>query len=115
VGPQIDDWVKLPSLVPQSVGADELLGRIIHIDHFGNCITNFTVVDVPDPDASDLQLKDTTVKTFRRFFAEESDDGESVFAYWGSAGFLELAVRNGSAAKALNAHVGDRVSATIKK
>ena len=115
LGPQIDDWVKLPSLVPNSVGADELFGRIIHIDHFGNCVTNFTVVDVADPDGSDLKIKDRSVRSFRRFFAEERDDGEAVFAYWGSAGFLEVAVRNGSAAKALNAHVGDGVSVRIRK
>jgi S-adenosylmethionine hydrolase len=56
-----------------------------------------------------LRLKGRVVKSFRRYFAEETAGRDKLFAVWGSAGFLEIAATNDSAAKLLNARRGDEV------
>lgn len=96
-GAEIDDAVRLPSL--------ETPLRIIHIDRFGNCVTNIT----RGADKS-LVINGQTISEFRRFYGEGDD--ESLFAIRGSAGFLEISVNGGSAAKILGARRGDEISFT---
>src|ERR1700736_6342698 len=40
LGPTIQDPIRLESIRCESLADGTLTGRIIHIDHFGNCITN---------------------------------------------------------------------------
>ena len=96
-GSLIDDAVRLPSL--------ETPLRIIHIDRFGNCITNITRERMPSE--TSVVINGRTISEFRQFYGER--DEESLFAIWGSAGFLEISVNGVSAAKALNARRDDRV------
>jgi S-adenosylmethionine hydrolase len=94
----IDDEVRLPSL--------ETPLRIIHIDRFGNCITNIT----RDLSPGEIVVKGKTISEIRQFYGEGDD--RSLFAIWGSAGFLEISVNGGSAAKVLGAARGDEISFT---
>ena len=95
-GAEIDDAVRLPAL--------ETPLRIIHIDRFGNCVTNITQAE------KSLVINGQTISEFRQFYGE--GDRESMFAIMGSAGFLEISVNGGSAAKLLGAKRGDAVSFT---
>jgi len=95
-GAEIDDAVRLPSL-------DAPL-RIIHIDRFGNCVTNITRAE------KSVVINGRTISESRQFYGE--GDHESLFAIMGSAGFLEISVNGGSAAKVLGAKRGDAVSFT---
>jgi S-adenosylmethionine hydrolase len=56
-----------------------------------------------------LQLGSMRVKSFRSYFAEDTGSQDKVFGIWGSAGFLEIAAANDSAASLLNAKRGDPV------
>jgi len=96
-GPEINDAVRLPSL-------DTPL-RIIHIDRFGNCITNITRELLPSD--TSVVINGQTITEFRQFYGE--GDKESLFAIWGSAGFLEISMNGGSAAKLLSAKRDDLV------
>jgi len=49
-----------------------------------------------------------TIKSVRKFFSD-AKDGEKLFAIWGSAGLLEIAAQNRSAAELLKARRGDVV------
>lgn len=115
-GPRITDEVRLRSLSPVKRNA-KLEGRIIHIDRFGNCVTNFTRADLPD--AKRLLVKRRVVEAFRQFYGDEersknkSKAESELFAIWGSAGFLELSVNRGSAAALLKAKRGDPVIASL--
>jgi S-adenosylmethionine hydrolase len=117
LGPQIEDAVRLPSLSPVKRRDGKVEGRIIQIDRFGNCITNLTRADLPETEGKRLLIKRRVIKTFRRFYADErgSKTGltstPELFAIWGSAGFLELAINGGSAAKLLHAKRGDAIIA----
>ncbi len=97
-GAEINDELRLPSL--------ESPLRIIHIDRFGNCVTNITRDRAP----REIVVKGRTISEFRQFYGE--GDNESLFAIWGSAGFLEISVNGGSAAQALLVKRGDPVSFT---
>jgi len=114
VGPRIDDWVRLEPLAPRRLIGTRLRGRILHIDHFGNCITNISRHDLGNPELAVLSFKGQRIRSFRRFFADDNDNQAGVFSYWGSAGFLELALRNASAAELLKAEVGDHISASVQ-
>ena len=109
LGPQIKDEVRLAPLAPVRDQDGTLRGRIIHIDRFGNCITNFTRSDIPDSLQPKLLVRRKVIRTFRRFFADEAGSNDELFAIWGSAGFLELSINGGSAAKLLRAKRGDPV------
>lgn len=113
LGARITDYVHLPPLSPTVDDAGKLHGRIIHIDHFGNCITNFTRPDLPGSSQPKLLIHGKTIEAFRKFFTDEHGSPEEIFAIWGSAGFLEIAVNRRSAAEVLTAKRGDTVIASV--
>ncbi len=104
LGTPATDYVKLLPLKPETSQSGALTGRIIHIDRFGNCVTNITQSDLTQDQikaGAKLTINKTVVSSFRKFFAEAGKN-EEIFAVWGSAGFLEIVVANKSAAKLLN-------------
>jgi hypothetical protein len=112
LGELITDFVRLAQPVPRRLRGGTLEAAIIHIDRFGNCITNITAQDLSkdafEHDAR-LVVGQQQVRRFKHFFAEESDDADELFAIWGSAGFLEIAVLRDSAARRLGAVRGQPV------
>jgi hypothetical protein len=111
-GKQISDPVMLPPLMPEKSKNGSIKGRIIHIDHFGNCITNLTARELTEnmiANGAYLLVNGGKVKSFRKFFSEQRGRGKEVFGIWGSAGFLELAAKDKSAAKILKAKRGQPV------
>jgi len=80
-------------------------GHIVHIDHFGNLISNIPFAMIPDL-FSRPQVRmifpntGVEVSNRKRFFAEGSDDGQP-FLYVDSSGYISIAVRNGNAAQML--------------
>ena len=112
LGTPISDIVRLAPLGPTTSRDGGLLARIIHIDRFGNCVTNITESDLTAKmiaAGARLKVKGKSVKSFRSYFAEEPSGKNKLFGIWGSAGFLEIAAANESAAKILNARRGDSV------
>jgi S-adenosylmethionine hydrolase len=61
------------------------------------------------PNAS-LLINRKTIRQFRNFYGEDSSD--SPFAIWGSAGFLEISINGGSAAKTLGVNTGETILLT---
>ena len=109
VGHEVKDIVRLESLAPRAGGVNVVEGRLIHIDRFGNCITNFTRdhlrEDLSDSRAK-LMVNGHEVTSFHRYFAEGENDENELFCIFGSAGFLEIAARESSAARILNGRRG---------
>ena len=115
-GKKVTRPVRLAPLAPTS---DEsgLLARILHIDRFGNCATNLTTHELTPKiiaTGASLLVKGKRISSFRNFFAEPAANQAKVFCVWGSAGFLELAVANGSAAEFLKVKVGDEVHVKLE-
>ena len=128
LGGKIGDPVLLETLEPEVISgkpatragkssSEKVRGRIIHIDRFGNCVTNIT----PEVLSSELiaagahvVVKGKRITAFRNFFAENTGSRAELFCIWGSAGFLEIAAANRSAAKLLKAQRGDTVTVRLK-
>ena len=110
LGTRIRDYVRLPPIAPEVSGKGKIKGRIIHIDRFGNCVTNISPAELSAEmieAGARLSIKGKVVKSFRNFFAEDTETRDELFGIWGSAGFLEIAAANKSAAKLLKAKRGD--------
>lgn len=112
--PLDDDPVRLDNLLPPRTpipsGPSEIAGRIVWIDHFGNLITNIPENMLTDVNPADwrLRLGPHVVSGLRGYYAE-TNPGEALMLI-GSTGRLEIAVRDGHAAKHWNAKIGDPVS-----
>jgi S-adenosylmethionine hydrolase len=97
-----------PLLLDVAPAKDLKGGKIIHIDHFGNATTNVPAELISaHPDASVKSVR-TTIGPVRRTYADVAVG--KPLALIGSSGLLEIAVRNGSAAKSLNLKVGQRLT-----
>ena len=109
LGDEIQDYVRLAPL--RSVD-ENLSARIIHIDRFGNCVTNITPQDLTEAmieRGARLSVRGREITSFRRFFAEEAGSQNTLFAVWGSAGFLEIVAFRASASSLLGVQVGEPV------
>lgn len=87
--------------------------RIIHVDHFGNIITDLHRSHLKDG------LKVISVKTKENIINEISQNYHDVpegelLALWGSNGYLEISVNQGNAAKSLAYKTGDSVEADLE-
>jgi len=101
----VTDLTTLPGLEPQRQADGSWLGEVVHVDHFGNLVTNFQVAD---PGArSVIQVGATRIETLSRTFADVTPG--QVVAYVGSSGHLEIAVREGNAAHRLDVDIGDSI------
>jgi len=112
LGPRLSDFVRLPFARPERRADGVLEGRVIHVDRFGNCVTNFTPRDIPvEPFGRGMRMKvgGFEIEQLRRFFADERDAPGEPFAIWGSAGLLEIAVNLDSAARRLGVGRGQAV------
>ena len=81
-----------------------IIGHIIHVDGFGNLVTTIEGQVLAESKV-EILLKDRRIQGMSWSYAESAD----LLAIVGSHGNLEIAVRDGSAARDLNAKVGDEV------
>ena len=86
-----------------------VVGEIVYIDRFGSLITNLTTELVPA--YASIEVEDLDLGVLRRTFNDVTTGG--LLAYVGSGGAIEIAVRNGSAARRLGIGVGGRVRARL--
>ncbi|HEV2883089.1 MAG TPA: SAM-dependent chlorinase/fluorinase [Pyrinomonadaceae bacterium] len=114
-GELIDDYVRLAPLAPVRDASAAWSAEIIHIDRFGNLVTNITRREMSGDEFNEgarLEIGGREISSLRRFYAEETGGGEAaseLFAIWGSAGFLEIAANCASAARLLSVERGERV------
>ncbi len=117
-GKQITNPVLLAPLKPENSKNGTVKARIVHIDRFGNCITNLTPRELTErmiADGAYLVANGAKVESFRNFFSDQAGRGTEVFGLWGSAGFLELAAKDKSAAKILKAKRGQPVLVRMRE
>jgi S-adenosylmethionine hydrolase len=105
LGDNIDTLTTFPITHPAR--QDNLvIGHVLHIDHFGNLITDVKEDVLPASiQSATIMIGDYSIPGIVRTYAEK----EGPIALFGSSGFLELSIANGNAAKFFNAGVGDEV------
>ena len=79
-------------------------GRVVHVDRFGNIVTNIPADRLPQGDVV-VEVVNTKIHGLRATFA----DADGLLALVGSHGYLEIAENMGSAADSLGVGVGDAV------
>ena len=84
-------------------------GAILAVDQFGNLITNLTPDDVPP--SFKILAGQREINALRKTYAEGTP-GE-VFVVPGSTGYLEIAVKGGSAAAMLNLKAGAPIGVVL--
>lgn len=101
-GAVIDDWIQLDWPAPRRVG-NSLFGTVLRVDRFGNLVTNISTADLASFAIQEIEI-DIKGRTIRRICSSyaEVPSGEP-FAIVGSAGLLEISVRQASAASLLGA------------
>jgi S-adenosylmethionine hydrolase len=86
-----------------------IVGEIVYVDRFGTLVTNLTADAVPD--YAVLEVEGLEVGPLRRTYGDVPTGG--LLAYEGSGGAIEIAVRDGSAARRLGMGVGGRIRARL--
>ncbi len=111
VGPQVSDYESFAIADPAGNSTTlAMTGEIIHIDRFGNCITNLTTKEldrVQIAAGACLSIGSERVTRFADHFAQA--EGGMLLAYPGSAGYWEIGLWCGSAAELLNVRRGSRI------
>jgi S-adenosylmethionine hydrolase len=106
--------LKIPSLT--RVRDTLIQAAVLAVDQFGNLVTNVRPEDIPiladQPSRPWRMLAGhREITAFHRTFGEAGAD--EVFLVPGSSGYLEIAVRNGSAASVLNLSPGAPVGVVL--
>jgi S-adenosyl-L-methionine hydrolase (adenosine-forming) len=110
-GEVVTDYVKFAMPKPKPNG-QAVKGIVLRVDAFGNLMTNFTAEEIPigalDGGAIKLAVNGKQILRLAETFAS-GKPGEPI-AVLGSAGYLEICVNRGSAARALGVNRGAEVT-----
>ena len=107
-GPPLSDPIVLPLSGPRHEADGTIVGTVVHVDRYGNLITNIAGSDVQRPEAAQIEIGGHVIHTVQQTYA--SVPAGELLAYVGSNDTLEIAVRNGNAAALLDGAVGDTVT-----
>ena len=109
-GEKVNSLHILPLPKPFHDSEGNLVGQILHIDRFGNLITNIKNIDLPG--------KGVIVEAGKHLIQGLSDyyaQGTGIMAIVGSSGYLEISLRDGNAGEFLGMNVGDEVRVILPK
>ena len=104
IGPKADEYVRLPSLEPERTERG-WRGRILNIDRFGNIVTNLP----PERLAEGARLIVGDLEVTHASETYEAAATREPFAIVGSSGYLEISIRQDSAAAHARVEIGDQV------
>ena len=108
LGPEMYEIMRLPFPAPFKQDGG-LLGQVVYVDRFGNLVTNIADKELAGWERVHVEICSRVIDRLSQYYAQ----GGSLAALIGSAGYLEVAVKNGSAAEELKAGVGTPVSVSV--
>ncbi len=108
LGTEITDFIRLKEISPRKISDKTIEGEIIHIDRFGNLITNFKTENLPEKFY--LETGGKKIEKLQTFFAQAKKS--EIFMIFGSAGFLEIVTFRASAENLLKINRGEKVFVT---
>ncbi len=109
VGPVVTDPVVFPIPDPSPLPDGGIQGHVIHIDNFGNIITNITREMLAQSQDWTFQIGGRTIEHLKPAYAYAP--ANDLVALIGSMGYLEIAIRDGHAAQTLGVRPDDQVLA----
>jgi S-adenosylmethionine hydrolase len=105
INPSALRWLEIP--VPRRID-NKVEGHVLHIDHFGNIITSIRRDHLGAGDQWVVFINGQPITQWIYATYTDVAIGDAV-AYIGSDGYLEIAIRNGNAAKQYQIEVGMKV------
>ena len=108
LGDTIETVEKLPFPSPKWLDNGWIEGEVIHIDRFGNCITNIPGDWAAKAERPETRIDGMPPAPFHRTYGEVAVGAP--LAYAGSSGLLEVALNQGNASRAHGIERGARVS-----
>ena len=116
-GPEICDYVSIKFTKPWKNGKT-LYGEIIHIDSFGNIVTNISLEDLEKEGISKgryffMKLRDKILK-LKLCSTYSEVPIQSPLTIIGSSNFLEVSVNQGNASKTFNTKIGDLIIISLE-
>ena len=103
-GEKINSLRFLPVPKPVLDPDGNLVGQVLHVDRFGNLITNIRSNDLPGKNVV-TEVAGYRIQGISDYYAQK----EGVMAVAGSSGYLEISLRDGSACDFLGTAVGEVV------
>jgi len=105
-GEAINSVAMLPLTHPYWTPDGVLVGHILHIDSFGNLVTNIRSSDLPQTkQAITIEVGNQLISGLSRTYAE----GKGLLVLIGSSGYLEIALAGGSACALIEAKIGNEL------
>ncbi len=114
-GPEVTDVIE-PSFAKVTRNKDDLVGEVLHVDGFGNIITNIRTKDLEHIKERTMQAELPNAKLHLKLaktYAEAKP--KEPLALIGSHNYLEIALNQGSAAATFQTKVGDKISISPAK
>ncbi|MGC9103676.1 MAG: SAM hydrolase/SAM-dependent halogenase family protein [Candidatus Methanodesulfokora sp.] len=108
IGIKVDDFIKIDLFDWRRAG-EVILGKILHIDRFGNIITN-----IPNLNVNNIVLRMKNMEIPVRIMRSYADAEDKIFLVEGSSGLLEISSRMKSAAELTGLKVGDSIELVIR-
>lgn len=106
-GEKINSLHVLPIPKPSLDSEGNLVGQVLHVDRFGNLITNIKSNDLPGKNVV-VEVAGYCIQGISDYYAQN----KGVMAVVGSSGYLEVSLRDGSACDFLGTTVGDEIKVT---
>jgi S-adenosylmethionine hydrolase len=116
-GPEITDFVRFAMPSPKLTADKRVEGVVLHVDKFGNVITNITVGDLcrllhRDPEPVAFRINGREIRRHCSYYSEVQ--GDELFSLLGSSGYYEIAAFRKPAARLLEARRGMRVELEVR-
>jgi hypothetical protein len=109
-GPEIANVV-IPEFASVKSSNETLIGEILHVDDFGNIITNISQKEMRQTKTVNVKLRNVSLNVaFGKTYAQIKP--RDVIVLIGSHGYLEIALNQASAAEKFHAVAGDKIEVT---
>ncbi|MCP4715042.1 MAG: SAM-dependent chlorinase/fluorinase [Deltaproteobacteria bacterium] len=115
IGTRTESRANLPLPKTRILDAQTIQGEIIHIDHYGNLVTNITQSDIRATFCNSpfsVSVNKTTIEKQVGHYDEAP--AETLFCLYGSLSFLEISLKNDAATRLLPSQIGTPVLLTKK-
>jgi S-adenosylmethionine hydrolase len=103
-GEKINSLQVLPVAKPTLDPDGNLVGQVLHVDRFGNLITNIRSNNLPGKNVV-IEVSGQCIQGVSDYYAQT----EEIMAVVGSSGYLEISLREGSACDFLGIGVGHEI------
>ncbi len=106
LGKEVRNYTK-PEVLKPIREKNKVIGEIIYIDSFGNCITNIGAELLGNKKDLQIKIKNVVLPEIKSIYSEVKK-GE-ILALIGSSGSVEISVNQGNAHKQFGFKIGDKV------